>query len=344
MLTGLVWDNPKNATARSDLDLTVVIVTYNCRSFLGPCLDSVRATLREHLGEVIVADNASGDGVVGYLRGAWPEVHVIETGGNHGFAVANNRALAAARGRYMLLLNPDTRARPGALDRLVDYLDAHPEVGIAAPRLLNPDGTDQGTARRFPSPSVAILGRRSPLTRLFPDNRWSHRYMIGRDHPNDRPFFVDWVSGACLMIRRSVMEQVGGLDEGFFMHWEDADWCFRVKEAGFAVACVPDAEVVHHEGGSRNGWPPEQVLAFHRGASRFYAKHLATGGRRPLRPIAHAALMARAGALIAVHSASRQRPAGSVAEPVIDVTTTENVIDVTATEEVIDVTTADQAV
>lgn len=282
------------------IDLSVLIVTYNCRPFVDPCLESVRDTVKDHTVEVLVADNASTDGVTDHVRGAWPQVRLLETGGNYGFAVANNRALDLARGRHVLLLNPDTKVRPGALDRLVSFLDQHPEVGVAAPRLLYPDGSDQGTARRFPSPAAAIFGRRSPLTRLFPRNRWSRRYMIGREHPGDRPFPVDWVSGACLMIRRDAVDRVGGLDEGFFMHWEDADWCFRVKQAGFAVCCVPDAEVMHHEGGSRQGWPAAQIVHFHRGAYRFYAKHMATGVRLPLRPLARAVLMTRAGFLVAL--------------------------------------------
>jgi hypothetical protein len=282
-----------------EFDLSVVVVTWNCRSFLGPCLDAVWCSVKEHSIEVIVADNASGDGVVDYLRGEWPDVRVIETGGNFGFAVANNRAFAAARGRNVLLLNPDTLVRPGALDQLVAYLDEHPEAGVVAPRLLYPDGSDQGTARRFPSPAVAVLGRRSPFTRLFPNNRWSKRYLVGRDHPNDRPFEVDWVSGACLMVPRAVIDEVGGLDEGFFMHWEDADWCFRVKQAGRSVWCIPDAQVTHHEGGSRRGWPAAQVLHFHRGAYRFYAKHFTGGARRVLRPLVWAALLGRAAVVIA---------------------------------------------
>jgi GT2 family glycosyltransferase len=294
-----------------------VIVTWNCRSYLGPCLESVWRSTQEHTFEVIVADNASSDGVTDYLRRAWPDVRVIETGGNLGFAVANNRAFATARGRHIVLLNPDTVVRAGALDRLVAHLDEHPGAGVVAPRLLNPDGTDQGTARRFPSPAVAVLGRRSPLTRLFPDNRWSRRYLVGRNHANDRPFEVDWVSGACLMVPRTVIDQVGGLDEGFFMHWEDADWCFRVKQAGRSVWCVPDAEVTHHEGGSRQGWPAAQVLHFHRGAYRFYAKHFAGGPRRPLRPLVRAALMTRAGLVIVSGRSGRSGRRGRSAAPVL---------------------------
>jgi GT2 family glycosyltransferase len=196
------------------------------------------------------------------------------------------------------LLNGDAIVAPGALDALVDFLDEHPDAGVAAPRLLNPDGSDQGTARMFPTPAAALFGRRSPLTRLFPRNRSSRRYLAGREHIGDEPFAIDWVSGACLMIPRRVVERVGLLDEGFFMHWEDADWCRRVKAAGFGVWCVPAARVVHAEGGSRGGWPPAQVRHFHDSAYRYYAKHHLTGARRVLRPVARVALTARASLII----------------------------------------------
>lgn len=304
-------------------DLSILLVTYNSRAFVGDCLDSIRETVGcAH--EVVVADNASSDGTVGFLREGFPHVTVIEMGGNAGFARANNQALAAATGRNVVLLNGDTLLGDGALDALVAFLDANPRAGVASPQLLNTDLTDQRTARSFPTPAAALWGRRSPLTRWFPGNRWSARYMPRSGSHDGSPYEVDWVSGACLMAPRRVIEQVGGLDEGFFMHWEDADWCRRIKGAGFGVFCILRAEVLHAEGGSRRGWPPAQVRYFHRGAYRYYAKHHLNGSKRVLRPLAAAALAGRAGFVITRDAAlegvrrgrrSHAAPSGAACNP-----------------------------
>jgi GT2 family glycosyltransferase len=283
----------------TEVDCSVLVVTYNSRPFVADCIASVRATVRDHAHEVVVVDNASHDGTAEMLRDAFPGLPVVDMGRNAGFSAANNRAFSSSSGRHVVLLNGDATVLPGALDTLIAFLDAHPRAGVVAPRLENPDGSDQGTARSFPTPAAALFGRRSPLTRLFPRNRFSRRYLSGRVDEHTEPFEVDWVSGACLMIRRDVFELVGGLDDGFFMYWEDADLCRRVKDAGFGVWCVPDARVVHAEGGSRRGWPARQVRYFHRSAYRYYAKHHLAGARTVLRPVAAAALAARAALVIA---------------------------------------------
>lgn len=296
------------------LDLSVLLVTYNSRAFIGDCIRAVRDTVTDHSVEIIAADNASTDGTLGYLRSEFPTVRVIDMGANTGFSRGNNAAMAVANGRNIVLLNGDAIVQPGALDSLVRFLDEHPHAGVAAPQLLNPDGTDQRTARSFPTPAAALFGRRSPLTRWFPDNRWSKRFLSGADPVTDDPYEVDWVSGACLMVPRAVVDAVGPLDAGFFMHWEDADWCRRIKDAGHGVYCVPKAKVVHDEGGSRRGWPPVQVRYFHHGAYRYYAKHHLAGSRRPLRPIAATALGARAGFVI-VRDSAMQRARASRSTP-----------------------------
>jgi N-acetylglucosaminyl-diphospho-decaprenol L-rhamnosyltransferase len=280
-------------------DLSVLIVTFNSRVFVGDCVAAVDATVREHAYEIVVVDNDSHDGTAAFLRAEFPNVRLIEMGRNAGFSTANNRAFAASSGRHVVLLNGDATPMPGALDTLVSFLDEHPEAGIAAPRLENPDGSDQGTARTFPTPAAAVFGRRSPLTRVFPNNRFSTRYLAGRAHDGTEAFEIDWVSGACLMMSRATASRVGGLDESFFMYWEDADLCRRVKQSGLGVWCVPAARVMHAEGGSRRGWPAPQVRHFHRSAYRYYAKHHLTGPRRLLRPVAASALAGRAALIIA---------------------------------------------
>jgi GT2 family glycosyltransferase len=281
-------------------DVSVILVTYECAGLVPACLDALDAAVRAHRYEVVAVDNGSTDGSADAVIGALPGAVVVEMGRNLGFARAVNAAAARATGRYLLLLNPDTEAAPGAVDELVRVADAHPRVGVVAPRLVGTDGRDQATARSFPTPAAALLGRRSPLTRRFPRNRWSSRYLAGRDHRGGEPFAVDWVSGACLLTPRSLADELGGLDPGFFMHFEDADYCHRVKAAGRSVMCVPSAVVVHHEGGCRRGWPVSQVRHFHHGAYRYWTKHHAPGRANPLRALAAAALAARATGVVLV--------------------------------------------
>ena len=279
-------------------DLSILIVSYNTRALLDACLKELQATVQTKY-EVVVVDNASRDGSVEMLRTHWPRVGVLEMGANLGFARAVNRALSAASGEYLLLLNPDTSVLPGALDQLVSFLAEHPEAGVAAPQLLNRDFTDQGTARAFPTPWASIFGRKSLLTKLAPNNPWSRRYLVGQRINQSAPFVVDWVSGACLMIRRDVLEKVGPLDERFFMYWEDADWCRRIGNAGYAVYCVPGAKVVHYEGQSSHGRPARLVWTFHRSVYTYYTKHHLRQPWHPLRPLVAAGLAFRAAAIIA---------------------------------------------
>jgi GT2 family glycosyltransferase len=293
-------------------DLSILIVSYNTCDLLARCLASLPQACAAHSYEVIVADNASADGSVAMLRRDWPDVTVVEMGSNTGFARATNRAMALAQGRHYLLLNSDTEALSGSLDDLIAFLDTSPAAGVAAPQLLNTDLTDQGTARAFPTPAAALFGRKALLTRLFPRNPWARRYMVGRERTGTAPFRVDWVSGACLMVPRRVVEQVGPLDEGFFMHWEDADWCQRIAQVGLGVYCVPEARVVHHEGQSERmfggatprrkpGRPPRLVWVFHQSAYRYFVKHHAPQAWNPVRPIAAILLAARAALIIAAN-------------------------------------------
>jgi GT2 family glycosyltransferase len=285
-------------------DLSVLIVTWNSADHIDDCLRAISDTVTVN-HEIIVADNDSHDDTPRCLaraRTTTPHT-LLQTGVNLGFARANNFAMQVASGRNILLLNPDTQVLPHAIDHLVAHLDHNPTVGVVAPKLLNHDRTDQGTARAFPTPAAAIFGRRSPLTRLAPNNRWSKRFLIGKHAKGTQPFEVDWVSGACLMVKREAIEQAGTLDDGFFMHFEDADWCYRIKQKGFEVRCVPQAQVIHDQGGSRRGWPPNQIIAFHQGAYRFYTRNVATNAFDPRRPIAAAGLAIRAATLIAIHKA-----------------------------------------
>lgn len=302
------------ATPVDRADVDVVVVSYRSRDLVLACLDSLADAAPGLRVTVTVADNASADGTVDAVAARTDGARVLEMGANLGFSRANNAGIAAGTGRYAFVLNPDTVVTPGALTTLVRFADAHPEAGVVAPRLLNADGTPQLTARRFPTPAAAVFGRRSPLSRWFPRNRWSRAFLVEADHSGDEPFSVDWVSGAAMLVPRAVIERVGAFDEDFFLFWEDADWCRRITRAGYAVWCVPGASVVHDEGGTReHGWRLRSIVRFHRGAYLYWTKHHARHPLNPTRWAAAVLLTGRAAALIAIHATARSiRPRRSL--------------------------------
>ena len=288
---------------RPMITLSIVVVSYNARRYLRACLESVFAPRYPWDFEVIVVDNASHDGSAELVREEFPKVKVIEADSNTGFARANNLGFSVARGQYLLMLNSDTEAVGNALVQLVDFLATHTDVGIASARLVYPDFTDQGVGRAFPTAINSIFGRRSLLSRFFPNNRYTRQYLLSRQHHSDAPFEVDWVSGAGLMFRREVLERLGGLDERFWMYWEDADFCFRAKQEGWRVFCLPAAVVVHHEGkssGGRRDW--RLIIAFNRSAYRYYRKHHLKSRLLPQTAIAVIFLALRTGALLCANA------------------------------------------
>jgi GT2 family glycosyltransferase len=285
-------------------DVSVVIVTYDSRAYIGACLDALPRAFVDRSYEVILVDNESTDDGVEHARAHCPDLRVIRTGYNAGFARACNLGAVAADGRYVLFLNPDTVPEPGSLARLADVLAGDPSIAIAGPRLLNPDLSDQRTARAFPTPAVALFGRRSALTRVWPSNPWSRRYLLegpsvsGGADGAGTAFDVDWLSGACMMVRRDVIDRVGPFDPRFFMYWEDADLCRRVKGSGGRVICDPSARVVHDEGAQRER-NTRQVVDFHRSAYRYFAKHELRRHGRSAKAAAGVLLTGRAAVVVA---------------------------------------------
>jgi GT2 family glycosyltransferase len=256
--------------------VSVIIASWNTRDLLAACLESLRSPLSAGLAEVIVVDNGSEDGSPAMVRERFPSAMLICPGRNLGFGGANNLGLRAARGRYIVLLNSDTEVPDGALESMCDFMDAHPRVGILGPKLLNPDGSVQLSCRRFPSYRTALFDRYSLLTRLFPRNPYSREYlMTDTGHSDTRE--VDWVSGACLMARREAIEEVGPLDEAFFMYAEDVDWCYRMHQKGWKVVYYPEARVLHHVGRSTRSAPFRMTVERHRSMWVFYKKHYSRG-------------------------------------------------------------------
>ena len=234
----------------------------------------------------------------------FPAVRLIANSENRGYGRAVNQGIRATRGEFVLVSNPDCDPRPGAVRALLDHLRAHPRAAIAGPRLLDQDGATEHSARAFPDHLTFLFNRYSLLTRLFPNNRFSRRYLLSDwDHLSLRE--VDWLSGAFLMVRRAAIDQVGSLDEAFFMFNEDVDWCRRMKQAGWANVYVPEAQVVHYVGASRSRVAPRVIVERHRGMIHYFHKHHPT--HPVLAALADALILARAGAML-VANAFRPAP------------------------------------
>ncbi len=264
------------------VDLSIVIVSWNVRALLRRCLQSVLAEAKPGPGdgvfqlgdwkvEILVVDNASADGSIEMVRSQFPHVHLIANGENRGFTAANNQGLSRARGRYLLLLNPDTEVVGDALATMIRYVEANAEIGALGAKLLYPDGSIQSSRRRFPTLSTALV-ESTVVQEWWKDNRILHRYYM-TDTGDDEIQRVDWVVGACLLVRRQAYEQVGGLDEGFFMYSEELDWCRRIKAAGWEVVYLPTATVMHHEGKSSEQVVPARHIYFQSSKVRYFRKH-----------------------------------------------------------------------
>jgi GT2 family glycosyltransferase len=226
-------------------DLSVVILNYRTPDLLMECLAALEQNpLTIGASEVCVVDNASGDDSVQRVRDNYPTVRVIESESNSGFAAGNNLGISQCDGRYLLVLNPDTQVHAGALDELVRFMDATPGAGAAGGQLIGLDGEVQDSCREFPN-LLAVILRGTPLHRVFPNHPSLRRYLLA-DRPHDTLQEVDWVLGACLLMRREAWEEVGPLDEGFFMYYEDIDWCYRARRAGWAIYYAPAARITHH--------------------------------------------------------------------------------------------------
>jgi len=235
------------------------------------CIRSIYETLKTPAYEIIVVDNASTDGSVEAVRLTYPDVILIENDYNNWFTGATNQAMLESRGEYILCLNPDTICKPHAIDRLIRFLDDHPAVGVVGPRLLNGDESLQPSCRNF------LTNRRLVLQHIFPwhsmPNSWrKHTVLEYWDH--DEILEVDWIIGACILVRRTAVEEVGLKDEGYPIFHEETDWCYRFNKAGWSTWFLPDAEVIHF--GSQTVsklWGRGLVLEFYKGKHRFIHKH-----------------------------------------------------------------------
>jgi GT2 family glycosyltransferase len=256
--------------------LSICIVNYQARDYLNNCLRSIIANPPQGDYEIIVVDNGPTDGSVKMLQAEFPKVAVIENPANLGFTAPTNQALRRATGQFLLLLNPDTLLHPQAFDRLIAFMQQHPQVGICGPKVLNTDGSLQAPCRRGESRPWAVISYFLRLHRLFPDSRLFGGYLLNYID-EDVTHEVAGVAGSCMLVRRQVVDQIGYLDERFFAYQEDADYCFQARRAGWQVYYLPTAQVTHFggEGGSRVQ-PYRSIFAWHRSYWLYYRKNLAS--------------------------------------------------------------------
>lgn len=259
---------PPASAALPHVDLSVVIVSWNTRDLLAQCLASVYAHPPDGTLDVLVVDNASTDGSVELVRARFPRVRLIENRENVGFARACNQGMRQAVGQAVLILNSDTIVQAGALQALLACLERHPSAGACGPMLLNPDGSFQASFADFPTLRAELIHQFGLARRLLSRSYPSYDLEASRV-----PRVVEWVGGACMLVRRACLEQVGLLDESFVMYGEEVDWCYRMRARGWAVWYTPSARVVHLGGQSAARVPTWRHLQIQRGRVRFFRKH-----------------------------------------------------------------------
>ena len=245
--------------------LSICILSWNTSDLLRACLQSIYADPQSGEWEVVVVDNNSGDQSPAMVTSGFPQVRLLLNPSNLGFAAGNNRAMEVARGDHLLLLNSDTRVEPGALGRMADFLSANPQVGAVGPKLLSEDGSVQLSCGIRPS-LLSEFVNKMLLHNLFPFyklGRWHHRET--RD--------VDWVMGACLLVRRQIVEEVGGLDPAIFMYHEDLDWCLRIRDSGWRISYFPFSSIHHLRGASTRQNLRNMLVVSQRSLYFLFAKH-----------------------------------------------------------------------
>jgi GT2 family glycosyltransferase len=276
-------------------EVAAILVNYNAGAELSRALRSIADEMAGHEWEAVVVDNASNDGSTAFVEAFAPHARLLQNAANLGFARGVNQGLAASRAPFALIMNPDCRLVAGALAALRSVLDAHPDCAVAGPRILNPDGSVQGSARGDPDMLTGLFGRTTILRRLLPFLPIARRNVVTEEaiRSGDESVVVDWVSGACMFARRSALDEVRGFDERFFLYWEDADLCRRLRARGHYVRYVPGATAIHRVGQSSRTTRTFAIRAFHQSAYVYYATHVAPAPFNPKRVVARALLQTR---------------------------------------------------
>jgi len=252
-------------------DISVCIVNMNNRDLLEQCLESICRTTRQASTEIFVVDNCSSDGSAEMIQARYPEVRLIRNDRILGYSASQNRALQRCSSRYILVFNEDMLVLPGALDHMVAFMDAHPDAGMLGCRLLNPDGSLQPSCWPFPNLKSRFL-RALYLDGLAPAGRLSGVFYLG-SWAYDSVREVDVIQGCCMLLRRELLQQVGLMDEEFFLYFEETDWCYRAKQRGWKVYFTPDAEIVHYGGQSTGRQPARMGVIYLQSLLKYFRKH-----------------------------------------------------------------------
>lgn len=276
-------------------ETSAVVVNYNSGAELRRALQSIADELHEVKWEAVVVDNASTDGSAEIVAEFTPRASLVRNRDNLGFARAVNQGVAATTAPLVLIMNPDCRLVAGALEALRAELDRHQECAIAGPRILNPDGSVQGSARGDPNMLTGLFGRTAIFGRLLPWLPASKRNVVSEAaiRAGNTSVVVDWLSGACMLARRKALRTVKGFDERYFLYWEDADLCRRLRAAGYHVRYVPGATAIHRVGHSSKTVRASSIRAFHESAYLYYRTHVAPHRFDPTRYLARAILGTR---------------------------------------------------
>lgn len=261
-----------NTISRSKIDLSIIIVNFRTYELTLNAIRSLERSESHYCYEVILVDNDSQDGIAEYVRETHSSVTIIENNENTGFAKANNQGIRIANGRYVLLLNSDTVVQPDTLEVMVSFMDSHPQVGASGCKVVLPNGKlDKACRRGFPTPSASFYYAFG-VSKLFPKVPRFNQYQLGYLDP-DECYPIDCLVGAFMLVRREAIDQVGMLDEEFFMYGEDIDWCYRIKQAGWEIYYYPKTYITHYKGASSRRKPFKIVYEFHRAMWLFHRKH-----------------------------------------------------------------------
>jgi GT2 family glycosyltransferase len=275
-------------------EVSAILVNYNAGNELALALRSVEADCAGIPWEAVVVDNASTDGSAAAVE-AFPHTALIRNASNVGFGRAVNQAVASSMAPWLLLLNPDCRVVAGATSVLRSVLETERSCAVAGPKILDPDGAVQGSARGDPDMLTGLFGRTGALRGLMPFLPVARRNVVVEDamRSGASSVVVDWLSGACVLVRRDAFLAAGGFDERFFLYWEDADLCRRLRGRGYDIRYVPGATAVHQVGRSSQTARRSSIRAFHASAYLYYSTHVAPGALNPRRLVARALLGAR---------------------------------------------------
>ena len=253
------------------MKLSIIVVSWNVKEDLGNCLRSIEENKPREEFEIIGVDNASTDGSVETIKKDFPDVKIIANSDNCGFSAANNQAIRIAKGKYVFLLNPDTIVYPNSLDTLTTFLDEHPDVGACGPKFLDANGQVHSSVGYVPTFRSLLYGR--TFLRSLGIFRRRHKELTARNFDFEKSGDVDQLSGAALMVRRSVMEEIGLMDENFFMYYEDVDLCLRIRKTGFRIVYLPDSIITHIGGKSSDQVSARRRIMLYRSMFVYFRKH-----------------------------------------------------------------------